>query len=60
MEGKNVSWDEQICMGYEVTREAIDKLCSDIQKYMTLSTSEEIKMTYRKTINKLESIKESK
>lgn len=31
MEGKNISWDEQICMGYEVTKEAIDKLCSDIQ-----------------------------
>ena len=50
MEGKNISWDEQICMGYEVTREAIDKLCSDIQKYMTLSTSEEIKIPTEKQL----------
>lgn len=41
-------------------KEAIDKLCSDIQKYMSLSTSEEIKIPTEKTINKLESIKEGK
>ena len=50
MEGKNISWDEQICMGYEVTKEAIDKLCSDIQKYMSLSISEEIKMPTEKQL----------
>ena len=50
MEGKNISWDEQICMGYEVTKDAIDKLCSDIQKYMSLSTSEEIKMPTEKQL----------
>lgn len=35
MEGKNLSWDEQICVGYEVTTEAINKLCKDIQSYMS-------------------------
>lgn len=28
------SWDEQICIGYEVKAEAIDKLCHDIHMYM--------------------------
>ena len=37
-------------MGYEVTKDAIDKLCSDIQKYMSLSTSEEIKMPTEKQL----------
>ena len=37
MEGKNLSWDEQICVGYEVTTEAINKLCKDIQSYMSYS-----------------------
>ena len=31
-------------------KEAIDKLCSDIQKYMSLSTSEEIKMPTEKQL----------
>ena len=33
LEGANLSWDEQICMNYELTDEAIHKLCLDIQNY---------------------------
>ena len=43
LEGTYASWDEQICNGYEVTKEAIDKLCQDIHKYMksAIDSSEE-------------------
>ena len=34
LEGTHSSWDEQICIGYEVKAEAIDKLCHDIHMYM--------------------------
>lgn len=34
MEGTNVSWDELVCVGYEVTEEAVRKLCRDITEYM--------------------------
>lgn len=34
LEGTHSSWDEQICIGYEVKTEAIDKLCHDIHMYM--------------------------
>ncbi len=33
MEGSRISWDELICIGYEVTEEEIEKLCEDIMKY---------------------------
>ncbi len=33
MEGAHISWDELTCIGYEVTREAKEKLCMDIMKY---------------------------
>lgn len=32
MEGARISWDEQTCVGYEVTEESVKKLCSDIMK----------------------------
>ena len=34
LEGTHSSWDKQICIGYEVKAEAIDKLCHDIHMYM--------------------------
>lgn len=34
MEGSNLSWDELICVEYKVTKEAVEKLCQDIRKYM--------------------------
>ena len=33
MEGMRISWDELICPGYEVTDDAVKKLCADISKY---------------------------
>lgn len=30
MEGANVSWDELNCIGFQITEEAIDKLCKDM------------------------------
>ncbi|MBQ7501161.1 putative DNA binding domain-containing protein [bacterium] len=33
MEGRRVSWDEQLCMGFEVTENAVRKLCGDVLKY---------------------------
>lgn len=32
MEGARISWDEQTCVGYEVTEESVKKLCNDIMK----------------------------
>ncbi|MCQ4635704.1 winged helix-turn-helix transcriptional regulator [Anaerovorax odorimutans] len=34
LEGMNLSWDEQICIGYPVEAETVKKLCDDITKYM--------------------------
>lgn len=59
MEGKNLSWDEQICVGYEVTTEAINKLCKDIQLYMSSSVSEEVKMPTEKQLVNWKVLKES-
>jgi len=33
MEGARICWDELTCVGYEVTEEAVKKLCSDIVKF---------------------------
>lgn len=33
MEGSRISWDELICIGYEVREEEIEKLCEDIMEY---------------------------
>ncbi len=41
MEGINLSWDELICVGYEVTEEAVYKLCKDIRQHMADSISAE-------------------
>ena len=63
MEGTNVSWDELVCVGYEVTEEAVRKLCRDITEYMksALPNEEERKKTVqevtKRTIIELESIK---
>ncbi len=35
IEGSRKYWDELRCLGYEVTKEAIDKLCKDINEYRT-------------------------
>ena len=45
MEGTNISWDEMVCVGYEVTDEVVQKLCNDITRYMksALFTEEERK-----------------
>ena len=32
MEGARISWDELTCVGYPVSKEATEKLCSDIEK----------------------------
>lgn len=33
MEGARISWDELACVGYQVTEEAVNKLCDDIMEY---------------------------
>lgn len=33
MEGMRISWDELNCIGYQVSNEAIDTLCKDIERY---------------------------
>lgn len=33
MEGARISWDELACVGYQVTEEAVKKLCDDIMEY---------------------------
>lgn len=33
LEGEKISWDELVCIGYKVTKAAIDKLCRDINHY---------------------------
>lgn len=33
MEGARISWDELTCVGYEVTDEATEKLCTDIESF---------------------------
>ena len=33
MEGARVYWDELVCVGYEVTEGAVEKLCSDIVNF---------------------------
>lgn len=33
MEGARISWDELTCIGYPVTEESIEKLCTDITQY---------------------------
>ena len=33
MEGARIYWDELTCVGYEVTDEAVEKLCHDIVKF---------------------------
>jgi len=45
IEGLNLSWDELNCVGYVVTDDAVNSLCSDIRKYMldSVSTEEEKK-----------------
>ena len=49
--GANLSWDELTCVGYKVTDEAVNKLCTDIYKYMisSVSTEEEKKEVHRVT-----------
>lgn len=41
LEGINQSWDELTCIGYQVTEEAIERLCRDIRSYMIRSSNEE-------------------
>ncbi len=33
MEGARIYWDELTCVGYEVTEDAVEELCSDIVKF---------------------------
>lgn len=33
MEGARISWDELTCVGYPVSKEATEKLCSDIENF---------------------------
>ena len=33
MEGARISWDELTCIGYEVTEEETERLCSDIENF---------------------------
>lgn len=33
MEGARISWDELVCVGYQVTDEATDRLCRDIETF---------------------------
>jgi ATP-dependent DNA helicase RecG len=35
MQSTHLSYDEIVCVGYDVTEEAIKKLCADIKKYMS-------------------------
>lgn len=59
LEGTHSSWDEQICIGYEVKAEAIGKLCHDIHMYMmsaveSVEEKKEYTYDYRRTSSKLE------
>jgi len=48
MEGVNLSWDELTCVGYEVTGDAVNRLCRDIKQYMMDSaTTDEDKKAVR-------------
>ena len=51
LEGTNLSWDELSCVGYKVTDEAVNKLCTDIYQYMldSVSTEEEKKEVHKVT-----------
>ena len=39
IEGSNLSWDELVQIGYEVTEKAVDKLRGDIKSYMIKSAT---------------------
>ncbi|MEG1825165.1 MAG: ATP-binding protein [Cloacibacillus sp.] len=41
IEGAKCSWDEQICVGYTVTHEAVEGLCKDIKEHMLNAVSSE-------------------
>ncbi len=41
IEGRNLFWDELLCIGYTVTEQAVEKLCKDIYTYMLAATSSE-------------------
>ena len=51
IEGHNLSWDELTCVGYEVSDDAVNKLCFDIHKYMlnAASTEDEKKAVHQVT-----------
>lgn len=37
LEGAHISWDELMCIGYDVTDEEVEKLCKDIMKYREIA-----------------------
>jgi len=46
MQGTRLSYDEMVCVGHEVTDEAVKKLCADIRKFMLAhADSDEAKKT---------------
>lgn len=51
MEGARISWDELICIGYEVTDGEIEKLCADITKYREATGVSGSKVTSAQLIN---------
>ena len=55
LEGAHISWDELVCMEYEVTDERISRLCRDIERYMVQSarTDEEKKTVHKVTVENL-------
>lgn len=52
MEGSNCSWDEQVCVPYEVDEKSIRKLCDDIKMAMLKSASNEEERKTVKDITK--------
>lgn len=55
MEGRNLSWDELICIEYSVTDQSVDKLCRDIRNYMisTVHSEEERRDIPEVTVDQL-------
>ncbi len=51
MEGARISWDELVCIGYEVTEKQIEKLCKDIMTYRKNANLPKQKVTYTQLIN---------
>ena len=51
MEGARISWDELTCVGYPVSKEATEKLCSDIESFREKAAMTERSVKKEQLIN---------